>query len=114
MNYKPNKINRGSARVAKALDGERIETKVARIVEDKEPVSDTAEIIYTERSKGVLPDYDIRTDKWEVAVGAMDAVAREDIKKGAVVKNIKGEEAGEEGKGEVGKPKSIDGTTDNK
>lgn len=53
-------------------DGESIETKVERVVQNKEPIEDGAEIIYTEKKQGVQPQYDIRTDKWEVAQEAMD------------------------------------------
>ena len=31
-----------------------------------------APIIYTERKDGVLPAYDIRTDRWEIAQKAME------------------------------------------
>ena len=41
--------------------GESIETKVNRIVNNGEPITDGAPIIYTERKDGVLPEYDIRT-----------------------------------------------------
>ena len=35
-------------------EGEYIEEKVARVVENKEPIEDGAPIIYTERKNGVL------------------------------------------------------------
>lgn len=53
-------------------DGESIETKVERVVQNKEPIEDGAEIIYTEKKQGVRPQYDIRTDKWEIAQEAMN------------------------------------------
>lgn len=53
-------------------DGESIETKVERVVQNKEPIEDGAEIIYTEKKQGVQPQYDIRTDKWEIAQEAMN------------------------------------------
>jgi hypothetical protein len=53
-------------------DGESIETKIERVVQNKEPIEDGAEIIYTEKNLGVQPQYDIRTDKWEVAQEAMN------------------------------------------
>ena len=43
------------------FEGETIETKVNRIVNNGEPIKDGAPIIYTERKDGVLPEYDIRT-----------------------------------------------------
>ena len=53
-------------------DGESIETKVERVVQNKEPIEDGAEIMYTEKKLGVQPQYNIRTDKWEIAQEAMN------------------------------------------
>lgn len=55
-------------------EGESIENKVSRIVENNEPISDGAPLVYTERSKGVLPEYNIRTDKWDLALEKMEVV----------------------------------------
>ena len=55
-------------------DGESIESKVRRITENNEPITDGAPIIYTNREDGVLPAYNIRTDRWEIAQQAMEAV----------------------------------------
>lgn len=54
------------------IEGETIEDKCKRLVESKEPIIDGAPILYTERKDGVLPAYDIRTDRWEIAQEAMD------------------------------------------
>lgn len=54
------------------FEGETLETKVARLLENNEPITDGAPIIYTEKKDGVLPQYDIRTDKWDIAQSAMD------------------------------------------
>ena len=48
------------------LEGETIEQKVERIMSNNEPIEDVAPLIYTERADGVQPQYDIRTDRWEV------------------------------------------------
>lgn len=61
--------------------GESIETKVRRITENNEPISDGAPIIYTNRDDGVLPAYNIRTDRWEIAQQAMDAVNQANLAK---------------------------------
>lgn len=55
-------------------EGESIERKVARITENKEPINDGAPIIYTNREDGVIAAYNIRTDKWDIAQSAMDAI----------------------------------------
>lgn len=55
-------------------EGESIENKMRRVIQNKEPITDGAPIIYTEKKDGVLPQFDIRTDKWEIALDAMDKV----------------------------------------
>lgn len=62
-------------------EGEDIETKIERIIDNKEPIEQISPIIYTERKDGVLPQYDIRTDRFEVAQTAMDQVSRMRITK---------------------------------
>lgn len=54
------------------IEGETIEDKCKRLTESKEPITDGAPILYTERKDGVLPAYDIRTDRWTIAQEAMD------------------------------------------
>lgn len=62
-------------------EGESIENKVRRITENNEPITDGAPIIYTNRDDGVLPAYNIRTDRWEIAQAAMDAVNQANLAK---------------------------------
>lgn len=56
-------------------EGESIEEKVARITENNEPITDGVSIVHTKRADGVLPQYDIRTDKWDLAQQKMSIVA---------------------------------------
>ena len=56
------------------FEAETIEEKISRIVNNNEPITDGAPIIYTERKDGVLPEYDIRTDRWDIAINAMDKI----------------------------------------
>lgn len=63
------------------FEGETIEQKVRRIVENNEPIKDGAPIIYTERKDGVIPAYNVRTDRFDVAIMAMDAVNKAKIAK---------------------------------
>lgn len=67
---------------------ETITEKVARITENNEPISDGVQMIYTPRKDGVMKQYNIRTDKWEVAQDAMERVAT--AKKGSIQKKLKG------------------------
>ena len=61
--------------------GESIENKVRRITENNEPITDGAPIIYTNREDGVLPAYNIRTDRFEIAQQAMDAINQANLAK---------------------------------
>ena len=63
---------------------ETIEQKVRRIVNNKEPIKDGSPLIYQERKDGVQPSYNIKTDRWDVAVEAMDKVTRAHQAKRAV------------------------------
>jgi hypothetical protein len=74
--YRQNKAQQTTLNVHASYQGERIEQKIQRIVNNKEPITDGAPIIYTERKNGVEPQYNIKTDRWEIALDAMDAVSR--------------------------------------
>lgn len=79
--YKQNKIRHTSIKVNDSVEGERLETKIERIIGNKEPVTDGAPIMYTERKDGVQPAYNIRTDRFEVALDGMDKVTQSKIAK---------------------------------
>lgn len=66
--YKQKKMAKTTLNVNKAKEGEHIEAKVRRILNNKEPIKDGAPRVFTERKDGVKPEYDIRADKWEAAV----------------------------------------------
>lgn len=80
---KPRIINRsyGNFRLD-AYEGQSIENRCKKLVETGEPIKDTSPLIYTPKQKGVMPQYDVRTDKWEIAQNAMDRVNRERLAKG--------------------------------
>lgn len=56
--------------------GESIEDKMKRVTQSNEPIKNVAPLIYTERKDGVLPECDIRTDRFEVAMNAMSEVEK--------------------------------------
>ena len=56
------------------VEGERIELKIDRMTQNNEPIGDSAPLIYTPRKEGVIAAYDIRTDKWDIALEAMRKV----------------------------------------
>ena len=51
--------------------GESIEIKVARLLSQEEPIKDQVPLIYTERKTGVNPEYNIRTDRFMIAMEAI-------------------------------------------
>ena len=55
-------------------EGERLECKIERMTENNEPIGETAPLIYTPRKDGVIAAYDVRTDKWDIALDAMNKV----------------------------------------
>lgn len=67
--------------VNESYDGETIEHKVHRIMNNGEAITDGAPLIYTERKDGVRPEYNIRTDRWEIANEAMNKVHKTEIAK---------------------------------
>lgn len=73
--------NNTTLEVNDSVEGETIETKIERIVENNEPISDGAPLIWTDRKDGVLPAYDIRTDRFDLAIDAMNAVSKTHIAK---------------------------------
>lgn len=79
--YNFGKTTQTSIKRNTSYQGERIEEKIARIVNNKEPITDGAPIIYTDRSEGTRAEYNIRTDRWEVAVDAMDYVTKSQLAK---------------------------------
>lgn len=74
--FKNIRDKRSSIECNNSYEGERIEIKVERIVNNNEPISDGAPIIYTERKDGVNPAYDPRADRWEIALEATDVISK--------------------------------------
>lgn len=93
-----------------SVEGELLTDKIERIMNNGDPITDGAPIIFTERKDGVLPSFNPRTDRWDAAIDAMDAVSRsnaakreESMKKRDGMKIIKNEQ-------KVGEPKPTQGT----
>ncbi len=57
------------------FEGETIEREIERLTTEKTPIESVSPQIFTESKDGVLPEHDIRTDRWDVAMEAMDSVA---------------------------------------
>ena len=81
MKYSFPSKNNNRLKSIEIYEGESIETKCARILQNKEPIADTAPIIYTAKEDDVLPAYNIRTDRFDVAMDAYDKITRTAAKK---------------------------------
>lgn len=79
--YKKKKPTRTTLKRNENYKGEAIEKKIHRIVNNKEPIKDGAPIIYTDRKDGVQPQYDIRTDRFELATEATDYITKSHLTK---------------------------------
>lgn len=79
--YKYKKPTKTKLIVNTAYQGETIEMKVSRILNNKEPITDGAPLNYGERKNGINPDCDIRTDRWEHALDGMDKVTKTHLAK---------------------------------
>lgn len=81
MKYSYPRKNNGRLQSIEIYEGESIETKCARVLQNNEPITDTAPIIYTAKEDGVLPAYNIRTDRFDIAMDAYDKISRSTAKK---------------------------------
>lgn len=79
--YKIPNYKKSQLKSIEKFEGETIEMKVTRILSNKESIKDGAPEIFTERKDGVLPGYNIRTDRFEIACDAMDKVHRDALAK---------------------------------
>ena len=68
------RINNFKGMIEMTEEGETLIKKIQRILDENEPLTDGAPMIYTPKQEGVREDCDIRTDKWEIAMNAMDKV----------------------------------------
>lgn len=53
-------------------EGESLEEMIRRCVESNEPIEATAPMIYTEEADGVQPQFDPRSDRFDIALDAID------------------------------------------
>lgn len=68
-------INTGSIKKNQFNEGINIETKVARMVSNEEPITDSVPLFYGSAKDGVRPEYNIRTDRFQVAMEAHDKIS---------------------------------------
>lgn len=64
-------------------EGTPIEVRIKRLMQGAENIEQTAPIIYTDKKDGVRPEFDIRTDSWEIKQNAMDAIHESSLRRRA-------------------------------
>ena len=74
--YKTPIFPKTSITINESYEGETIEQKVRRVTQNKESIKDSAPLIYTDRKDGVKPGTNVRTDRFEIAIDAMDKVSK--------------------------------------
>lgn len=56
-------------------EGQSLEREIEIAETTKQPIETSAPQIFTPRKDGVQPQYNIRADRWEIALNAMDKVS---------------------------------------
>ena len=79
--YKYNDFKRSQLKSVETFEGESIEEKVERVTLNNEPISDGAPLIYKERKEGISAGANIKTDRFEIAIEAMDKVSKSKVAK---------------------------------
>ena len=68
------RVNNFEGMIEMTEKGETLIKKIQRILDENEPLTDGAPMIYTPKQAGVREDCNGRTDKWALAMDAMDRV----------------------------------------
>lgn len=84
-------LNTGSIKKSQFKEGINIETKVARMVSNEEPITDAVPLFYGSAKEGVRPEYNIRTDRFQVAMEAHDKISN--YEKSQYLKRVNGTES---------------------
>lgn len=68
------RVNNFAGMIKMIDSGETLIKKCQRILDEGEPLTDGAPMIFTPKQAGVKPECNVRTDKWDIAMKAMDRV----------------------------------------
>lgn len=77
------KMNKTQINCTKTEEGESIEQMLRRLCANKQPIPDNVPELFTAKADGVLPNTDIRTDRFDIAAEAKDMYDRSEIAKSA-------------------------------
>ena len=67
---------KSNLKTTESFIGESLEEKVRRVVDSGAPIESISPEYYTERKEGVKPETDIRTDRFDIALNAMDGITK--------------------------------------
>lgn len=70
-NRKKRKPKNGTLKLDQSYEGITIERRIEKLTVNKEPISDNSPMMYTDRKDGVLPQTNVRTDRFEIAQDVM-------------------------------------------
>ena len=62
------RVNNFAGMIKMIDSGETLIKKCQRILDEGEPLTDGAPLIYTPKQAGVKPECNVRTDKWDIAM----------------------------------------------
>lgn len=74
--YKTPIVREAGIKVNNSVVGETLENKIERYLANKEPLGDERDLIYTERADGIQQGYNIKADKWDIALDGIDKVQK--------------------------------------
>lgn len=73
--YRKKPATKTTLKINESVIGETLPRRIERALNNGEGISDEAHITYTDRKDGVIPDYNIRTDRMDMAREAGDKVS---------------------------------------
>ena len=83
MKYNFGTVEKTTMNVDQSYEAESIETKIKRLLNNGESLGTEVKPVYTMRKDGVLPQYDIRADRWDIALDAMTTASKTNTAKRA-------------------------------
>lgn len=103
--YNQNKITETSIDLNQSTEGEPLENKIERMMNNEAGIEQEVEMQYTDRKDGVRPEYNPRTDKWDLAAETMELASTNTLE-------ARKEKLKELSEKQDGKPESTQGTED--
>lgn len=73
------RTSRKGFQVNESYEAEPLRVTLKRAKSNNEPIAGATAQYFTERADGVRPEYDIRTDRFDVAMGVMDRATKAHI-----------------------------------